>query len=262
MDLKFLDIINDKVFNALEEQGFSRQAVDNFESDEVASLYISESTAYTVIYYTDKKHVVLRTCAMTDDGPDNEWKTLATWMFDPAVDTNKEAASIGNDFAESLSTPTRIKTIKSNKKKRSDDEGTNTPLFLAKRMVTLFPELRDAVKYEEDGYAPFRGVTFTKTHIVPKINESLTRGNKKEIDKISAVLNAQYKAGDMDTRSIITIIILNSVPESQESIIEPHLSEDLAKAWGFAKKFRGKTVKPEKVKEKKKSMAERLAGAE
>lgn len=261
MDYSFLDTINNKVFAVLEQQSFVKQNVENTEKNEIASLYTSEATAYIVVYYTDKKHVVLRTCAMTDEGPDNEWKTLATWMYDPAVDTSKEASSIGNDFAETLGAPVRVKALKTTKKKKKDDEGNNDPLFLSKRMMTLFPELKEEVKAEQEGYSPFRGATFTKAHIVPKVNQALVGGNKKEIEKIAAVLNAQYKNGDIDTRSIITIVILNGIKgEKNDQLIEGFLSEDLVKAWGFAKKYRNKAVKPEKMKTKRPSMAERLAG--
>ena len=103
--------------------------------------------------------MVLETCAMTDDGPDNDWKTLSTWMFDPERDTEKEAESIGNDFVQSISAPTREKAVRSAKKKKKDDEGNATPLFFSKRLVNVFPELKEEIKAEEDGYDPFRGVS-------------------------------------------------------------------------------------------------------
>jgi hypothetical protein len=40
---------------------------------------------------------------MTDEGPDNEWKTLATWLYDETVGTQKDADSIANDFIEGVS---------------------------------------------------------------------------------------------------------------------------------------------------------------
>ena len=29
------------------------------------------------------KRIELRTCAMTDDGPDKNWKTISGWLYDP-----------------------------------------------------------------------------------------------------------------------------------------------------------------------------------
>lgn len=252
------DIVCTKVENALTKQGFARQTVSNTNNDEKVALFTSEGIAYTVVYFYEKKHMVLRSCGMTDEGPDNEWKTAATWMFDPEVDTEKEAGSIGNDFAETVSAPVRAKINKTKKKKKTE-EGNADPLFLAKRFMAVFPELRDEIKTEVDSYEDFRGVTFARASIVPKVNNLLARSSAPDIQKLAGVLNLQYDNGDMDTRSIITIVILNSVDSKEkENILMPQLSDSLQKAWKSAMKMKGKNIKPEKRKVKKPSMMERL----
>ena len=55
---------------------------------------------------------------MTDEGPDNDWKNMATWMFDPETDGNKEAESIAKDFSEAVSTTNAIKRMKTTKAKK------------------------------------------------------------------------------------------------------------------------------------------------
>lgn len=256
---KAFEIISSKVEKALTARGFARVGVTNVDSSEIVSLFTSEAVAYSVVYYKRKKHMVLETCAMTDDGPDNDWKTLSTWMFDPERDTEKEAESIGNDFVQSISAPTREKAMRSAKKKKKEDEGNANPLFFSKRLVNVFPELKEEIKAEEDGYDPFRGVTFARASIVPKVNALLQDGSKEDVAKLGAILSAQYDAGDMDTRSIITIVVLNGVSDKEkEERLQPELSEALLKAWGYAKRFKGKKVKPEKKKKPKKTLAERL----
>ena len=243
------EIVNKKVDAALSEQGFSAQSVTSTDSNELVKLYTGESTAYSVIYYKDKKHMVMRTCDMTDDGPDNEWKTIATWMFDPAADTEREAESIGNDFVDNVSAPVFKQVSRPKKKKKRDgDESGGDPVFFSKRMMALFPELRDEIKEEQDNYEEFRAVTFTKASIVPKVHELLASGSDSEIDKLSEVLSAQYSYGDIDTRPLITIVILNSVTEeSQKDALKRSMSDDLKKAWAAAEKYRGKKVKPAKA---------------
>lgn len=259
---KAFNIICDKVEETLSQQGFTKAKANSTDSNEMVALFVSENVAYSVIYYKDKQHFVMRTSAMTDDGPDNDWKTLATWMFDPNTDTEREASSIGNDFCDVVSAPVAVKRMKqqTKKKKKSEDEGNNPPVFLANRLVTLFPELKDEIKFEEDGYYPFRGATFTKEHIVPKVNALVTRGNENDIQKLVSILNAQYLNGDMDTRSIITIVILNSIDDDKVDVLKGFMSDDLKKASECARKFKGKTVKPEKVKKQKQTMAQRLGG--
>ncbi len=252
-------LISDKVEASLSAQGYSKQKIKGSENELVA-LFTSETSAYSVVYIKDKMHMVMRHCAMTDDGPDNDWRVLATWMFDPDSDGQKQAESIANDFVDNCSGAVAIKRMKSakKKKKKSDDEGNADPLFLAKRFVALFPELKAEIKAEEDYYYPFRGVTFTRASINPKIENLLRQGTKKDIEKLVTLLNTQYANGDADTRSIITIVILNSTPEDKREELTQFMSEDLSRAWKAALKFKGKKVKPEKPKKKKTSMAERL----
>lgn len=245
MDYKFMNNITDKVAAVLEPQGYQRQTVDS-NSKECASLFIGESNAYMIMYNSTKKLVALKVCGISDNAPDNQWKSMNTWIFDPETDGPKEANSIGNDFADALDT--RKPKITNKGKKKNSDDGNVDPKFFCKRLVNVFPELKEEIWEEEDGYDPFRGVTFTEKFVVPKVVELVKSGNKQQIDKLATILNAQYTNGDMDTRSIITIVVLNSIPENLEKFIEDKLSSDLQKAWKFAKAYRNKKVKPEKVK--------------
>lgn len=254
------DHISEKVEAALKPQGFTRQKITSPDENEMVSLFTSENMAYSVIYYKDKQHTILRECAMTDDGPDNDWKTLATWIFDPDHDTMKEASSIANDFCDALSAPSAIKKAKQAKKTKKSDDGNADPLFLAKRFITLFPDIKDEIRDEQDCYYPFRGVTFTRASVVPRVNKLVHEGKAGELKKLGNILNTQYVNGDADTRSIITIVILNSIPEEDESKIEEYLSDDLKKAFSYAKKYRHKTVQPEKEKKKKQTIVQRLEG--
>ena len=252
--------ISEKVEEALAPQGFTKAKISSTDQSEMVSLFTSENMAYSVVYYVDEKHTVLRECAMTEDGPDNNWKTLATWIFDPDHDTMKEANSIANDFCDAVSAPTAVKKAKQAKKSKKSDDGNADPLFLAKRFITLFPEIKDEIRDEQDCYYPFRGVTFTKASIVPRVNELVHTGRAADLKKLGTILTAQYTNGDVDTRSIITIVILNSIPEEDCSKLDEYLGDNLKKAASYAKKYRGKTVKPEKEKKKKKTIAQRLQG--
>ena len=247
---KAFEIVNRKVEAALSEQGYVRRNVTGTDSNELVTLYTGESTAYSVIYYKDKKHMVMRSCAMTDEGPDNEWKTVGTWMFDPETDKEREAESIGNDFAENVSAPVFVQASKAQKKKKKNsDDGNGDPVFFSKRLVVLFPELKDEIKAEEDGYEQFRAVAFTKEYIVPKVQALVSGGDAKSIDKLSEILSAQYSYGDIDTRSLITIVILNSITDDeQKEALCREMSDELKKAWKAAEKYRGKKVKPAKKK--------------
>ena len=106
----------------------------------------------------------------------------------------------------------------------------------------------------------FRGVTFARASIVPRVNKLVKEGNKADLKKLGNILSTQYTNGDADTRAIITIVILNSIPEEDTVKLEEYMSDNLKKAYTFAQKWRGKTAKPEKEKKKKKTIVQRLEG--
>lgn len=256
---KAFDFIAGRVEEELNKSGYTRQRVSSETDGDLVALFTSEAIAYTVVYITDKQQMVLRSCAMTEEGPDNEWKTLATWLYDDVVSTQKDAESIANDFIEGVSGSVAIKRAKQVKqKKKKSDDGNADPRFLAKRFVKYFPELEQEIKNEEDCYYPFRGATFAKEHISHRVSEYIKRANKKELEKFANVFNVQYGNGDVDTRSIITIVILNYLDDSEFEKIFEYFNEDMQKAAKAARKYKGKEVKPEKPKKKTVSKASTL----
>ena len=129
---KAFDYIVGKVEEELVKQNYTKQKVVAENDNELVSLFTSAALAYSVVYYKDKEQMVLRSCTMTDEGPDNEWKTLATWLYDETVGTQKDADSIANDFIEGVSGALAIKRAKQVKqKKKKDADGTADPKFLA-----------------------------------------------------------------------------------------------------------------------------------
>ncbi len=256
---KAFDFIVSKVEEELTKSGYIRQKVSSDDSSELVALFTSNTIAYSVAYIKDREQMVLRSCTMTEDGPDNEWKTLATWLYDETVSTQKDAESIANDFVEGVSGSIAIKRAKQVKqKKKKSDDGNADPKFLAKRFVTFFPELKAEIKDEEDCYYPFRGATFAKEHIAPKIAQYIKRANKNELEKLAGVFNTQYGNGDVDTRSIITIVILNSLDEAEFKTLSEYFDAEFAKTANAARKYKDKTVKPEKPKKKNVSKASTL----
>ena len=255
---KAFNLIVEKVEKELVSAGYTKQKVAADNGNELVALFTSQNVAYSVVYYKDKTHMVLRTCTMTEDGPDNDWKTLATWMFDEES-TEKDAQSIANDFVEGVSGTIAIKRAKQVKqKKKKDDDGNADPKFLAKRFVAVFPELKEEIKYEEDGYFPFRGATFAKEKIAPKLVSYVRTATKPQLEKLMGIFNLQYNNGDIDTRSIITIVLLNSLDDEQFNAVFEYLSDDLKKAAKAARKYKGKKVRPEKPKKKNVSKASTL----
>jgi hypothetical protein len=260
LEKKAFDLIAGEVEQALLEQGFSRQKVQMEDSGEDLALYVGEGAAYGVFFDEDKKRFELRTCGMTDEGPDEKWKTISMWLFDPEQDTVREAEGIASDFVETIQGPKRTAVVQAAKKKKKEEDTNVTPLFFMNRLVNVFPELKTSIQIEKEEYEQFRGVTFTREKVLPLFLQLV---NQPQVDearyvKLCNLLSDLYSAGDQDVRSIITMVLLNSVQEPAAERLNGDLTPELQKAWKFAKRFHGKKVKPEKKKKQKKFIADTL----
>ena len=103
------ELIAGRVEDALLKSGCTRQKVSAENENDLVALFTGENVAYSVLYEKEKHLMQLRTCPMTDDGPDNEWKTLATWLYDDSEATQKDAESIANDFVDGVSNTGAVK---------------------------------------------------------------------------------------------------------------------------------------------------------
>lgn len=262
MDTKAFDLVASTLEEALSPQGFVRQEVEVKQGEEMVALYIGDGSAYSVFYDLDKKRFELRTCGTTTDGnPDNKWKAISVWLFDPETDGMREAEGIGEDFAETIRGPKRTAAMQAAKKKKKDDDGNVDPLFFMNRLVNVFLELKEEIVWEKEHFEKFRGVTFTETKALPKIQTLINDrwANQDKLTKLAGVLSDCYSMGDLDVRGLITIVILNRLEGEGAEQLREKLSDELKKSWKTSARFKNKEFKPEKKKkEKKKFMAQTL----
>lgn len=251
------DIITQRFEKTILAKGYKKEEIEPSDT-ELTALYVGQ-LAYSIVYTYDNKRVVLRSCDVIDGEPDNDWKILATWLFDPDTDSNREAESIGEDFSETVRGPKQTAAAQKQKKRKKDSEGNVDPLFLANRMVTYFPTLKDEIAFELAHYEEFRGVTFAEEKIVPKFKEMIEHANETKLEKVSAGLAAIYTSGDLDTKGIITYDMLNSIDNDDkfEQLIAAFTDADkkIARA---ARKLRGKKIKPEKPQKSRNYMTDTL----
>ncbi|MFU0832847.1 MAG: DnaJ-X domain-containing protein [Oscillospiraceae bacterium] len=259
MDQKAFEIVAGGVETALSGRGY-RRTKGEAQNNGHEVLFLGEGNAYSVLYQEKQKRFSLRTCDLNGEKPDGNWKSLSMWLYDPETDTPAQAQSIADDFVETLTGPKQTAVVKTRKKRKKDDDSNVDPLFFFNRFVGLFPELKDELNTEKSMYGGVRSVTFARQKLLPKINALVNNpAEKNRIARCCQLLNDLYAAGDMDVRSIITIVILNGINgESALETVRSQLSEDLQKSHKAALKLKGKKVKPEKKKKKKKFMADVL----
>lgn len=258
MEQKAFDLIAEKVRSVLLEQGFQRKE-DVQEEQGKAAMYLSEDTAYSVLYEQNAKLFHLRTCGVADGKEDKAWKKLSTWAFDPEADSAAYAGSIAEDFADTLGGSDRKEIVRQQKKrKKKDEDATTDPLFFFNRLASIFPELRGEIAEEKATYGTVRSVTFTREHVVNRVEQlAKTYSGTEPFKKLCNVLNDMYEHGDLDVRSLITIVLLNGINDEQAvENLSKNFSEDLSKVHNKAKLLKGKKVKPEKKKKKPKYSGE------
>lgn len=245
---KALKIIDEKLAEVLTKREFA-----NISEAENSLLFAKGEIGYKVFFDADKNKFELLECCLENGNITSE-KVLSTWLFDPQNDTEREAKDIAADFAETLGGAVRNSSKKSSakKKKKADEENNANPLFLMNRIASIFPELKEAVQEEKNSYGDFRSVAFAREKALPLVKETLTSGEPKDkFKKLCTVFSNLYASGDLDTRSIITIVFLNAIDEpSARDKISAAVSDELKAAMKEAFKLKGKKIKPEKIKRK------------
>ena len=260
MEQKAFDLIVGKAQPALEGLGFRRLKSGGPGNREREAVFAGDAVAYGILYEEGKKRLSLRTCGLADGEPDGNWKPLSVWLYDPATDSAAQAQSIVNDFVATVTGPRQKAAAVSRKKRKKDDENNVDPTFFFNRFVGVFPELKEELAAERSAYGDVRSVTFARERLLPKLDGVLSSPEGKDrAAKCAALLNDLYVAGDMDVRSIITIVLLNGFSGASVKTLRPQLSEELAKSFKAALKLKGKKIKPEKKKKPKKFMADTLA---
>ena len=252
---KNFNIVVDSVEKALSNRGFKKQLSES----QFEVLFVNDTIAYCVNYDNANNQFHLRSCSVADNIPDKNWKNLSSWLFDPDTGTKRDAEYIATDFSNSLKDPK--KPAPQTTKKKKDNDNKVDILFLMNRFANIFPELKDEIKYEKDNYPTFRMVAFTEEKLLPKINMFLLQNtNTKQLKKFCNILSDTYASGDLDVKSVITILILNNINnENQAESIRQGISDELQRAWNEAIKIKDKKIKPEKPKKPKKNfMADTL----
>ena len=242
MNKNYFEVICETILNNERMKKFN---INNKEKNKM--ILNSNELCYEITYNSEKKHVVLSSV----DVDSEEIKILSSWLLDNDSVSQKDVDMISKDFIDTIAGKGKS-LVKQAKKKSSSDESNITGLFFSNRMVNIFPELKDELQIEKESYAEFRCANFTRAYIAPKVKDLVREGkDKAKISKLGKLLSDLYQNGNLDVRSIITMIVLNGIEdEGAVSNLKPSLSEELQKAWDAALKYKGKNVKPEKPKKK------------
>ena len=258
MDLKAFELIEKGLQEELAKQGFSQAQPLEDEAGKLV-MFSAADVAYGLLYDVKHQRFELRSTTLKEDGQPGAWRSLSLWLFDEKEGTKADAESILNDFLEVVRGPKRVAVVQQ-KRRGKEGERSVDPLFFVNRLVNIFPELRDELNEEKIVYGQVRYVTFIKAHVVPRCEDLAQKyPDSDPMKKLCSLFDDMYKNGDLDTRSIVTISLLNSLSDSAFQVFTQRVGEELQKDLKFTRKLKGKKIKPEKKKKKKKVVAKPLS---
>ena len=254
MAFKALEIIVTKLSESLQSKNFICTEAEKETAEGPCAQFRNDESAVLVLYNKAKKRFELCTAEVAKDEEVEEWKTISMYLYDEENDPISEATSIATEFSETLVAPkVSIKPSAAKKKKKKDDEDSTTdPIFFFNRLSNVLPEIKTELNNERIIYGEVRSFTFAKEKVLPVLSSLIETYPSSDVCvRVCEILSDMYKNGDLDTRSIITYIIINGLSQSQIDAVMPNFKEELIKAVPASRKLIGKKIKPEVVKKRK-----------
>ena len=201
MDNRYLDKVIAEMQPFFDENGF--KAVDE--------IYKNDKKAVAVEYNEERQMYILKTADIAEDGS-FELVEASAWLFDDSQNA-KDAEAVGIDFTATLKTELGIKHKRSVAAANAVDlptvskDGTYTITAFTKKMLDVFPVLKDEYKAHIAVYGNFLYLNFFGEKLVPQIKSVLLENNKKSVKKLFDVLQNAYLQGDRDTVNTIVAVV-------------------------------------------------------
>ena len=258
MSFNAFEWIENGLAEELSKQGFHEpQPLEDPAGQAV--MFSTEDVAYSLLYDRQHQRFELRSTTLTEEKKPGDWRSLSLWLFDEKEGERGDAESILNDFLEVVQGPKRVAVVQQKHRSRKEGERNVDPLFFINRLVNIFPQLRDALNEEKIVYGQVRYATFIKKSVVP-LCEDLARKypDSDPMKKLCSLLDDMYKDGDLDTRALATITLLNSLSDEAFAPVRDRLGEELQKDVKYTRRLKDKKIKPEKKKKQKKVVAKPL----
>lgn len=224
---------------------------------EFSTSFCKDNACYEVEYDNQKNLIYI----FFVDGNSGDKKTVSSWLMEFDKCTSKDINMIADDFIQVMAGSPLKKSVSGKSRKNSENNESVTGLFFANRMASMFPELKEKIQNKKSKNNDIKIATFTQESILPCVKEFLiNEKNKSRINKFGKVISDLYHSGNLDVRSVITCGILCGLDEKSKEAesLRSVLSEELVKAWNASLKYKGKKVKPAKLKTKKSFMSKLL----
>lgn len=240
MDNKYYENVINEIKPFFSENGF-------IESDGVFS---NESKSVTVSY-DQARQMYLLNVADIEDGNVGEFREINAWLFDDSQNAS-DAAAVGIDFTVSLQKEMGIKyrrtsSVTSVELPTASKDGTVNIYSFTKKMLDVFPALKEEYKNYIATYGNFLYLNFYGEYLIPRLVRLFEEGTKKQIKKFYNIIENSYAKGDKDTVNATVIILVAAAYNNDK--VTASIEEMLAANPHFLNSF--KTIIPFFAKNKK-----------
>ena len=199
MDNRYYDSVIKEMKPFLNENGFK----------EVEGGFLGDTKKIAVRYDEAKQTYSLFVAVKDEEGNFGEEPAVNTWLLDDSQ-TAKDAEAVGIDFVNSLRKELGVKMAKRGADvslpTASKNGGMNVTGF-AKKMLDVFPVLKDDYKEHIAVYGNFLYLNFFGEKLVPQMVSIFEKGTKKQIKKLYDVFEDAYVKGDKDTVNVMIAVI-------------------------------------------------------
>ena len=224
MDVNF---VNNYFENVIKEmQPFIDENNFKFISEGV---YSDNSKKFAVGFDDNRQMFTLSVADIGEE--ETELREINAWLFDETQNA-KDAESVGIDFVNSLRKELGIKRTRSAQSNvelpSASKSGSMTVTGFTKKMLDVFPVLKDEYKNHVAIYGNFLYINFFGEHLVPLMKNLFLTGTKKQIGKFYDVFENAYVKGDRDTVNIMVALLTAAAYEDQnaDAKIKEMLSEN------------------------------------
>ncbi len=206
MSNNYFDNVINEMKPFLDEQGFvsSAEGVFSTATHKIRVFYDENTLMY-------KLYLSIFSEENDEFGEESE---INAWLFDDTQNA-KDAESVGIDFVATLRKALGIKVkraVASNSVElpTASKSGNMTVVGFAKKMLDVYPAIKDDYKEHISIYGNFLYINFFGEHLVPQLKNTFSSGSKKQVKKLYDVFEDAYLKGDRDTVNIMVALLCAS----------------------------------------------------
>ena len=206
MDNRYFEFVVLEMENFFTEQGFNKA--------EEEGVYKNSAKQIKIVYDEEKQVYRLFGADVTEEGV-GEYAELSAYLFDDSQ-TKRDAASVGIDFVDTLRKNMGVKTQRKNSSGEIDlptnkKVGTVTVDGLTAKLLAVYPEFKEIYKASVAKHGKFLHLEFYRENFIPRINRTISEGNRKQTKKLFDMLSECYITGDREACTLIVATVTAAV---------------------------------------------------